>query len=126
MAGNLIFKFEIISPGMEDENHNHLPSKPHTAWNGCGEGREAIIILFLFSKPYHSLSNIPTDFRMSMQRSCTFFIPCKVLRGENTEESKKTQPSLEYSSDSCSQMGSQTSQQDTVMHYQQGTTFHVH
>lgn len=53
------------------------------------------------------------------------FFPCKVLRGER-EESEKTQPSLECSSAGCSQMGSQTSQQDAVVHYQQGTTFHVH
>lgn len=57
---------------MEDGNHNHLSSKPHTARNGCREGREAIIILFLFCKPYHSHTNIPTDFRMSIQGRCTF------------------------------------------------------
>lgn len=55
MAGNLIFKLEIICPGMEDGHHNHLPSKPQTARDGCREGRQAIIILFLFSKPNHSL-----------------------------------------------------------------------
>lgn len=55
MAGNLIFKLEIICPGMEDGHHNHLPSKPQTARDGCREGKEGIIILFLLSKPYHSL-----------------------------------------------------------------------
>lgn len=55
-----------------------------------------------------------------------FFFLFSLVRGENTEERETTQSSLEYSSDSCSQMGSQTSQQDAVVHYQQGTTFHVH
>lgn len=64
---------------------------------------------------------------MLMLGSCTFFFFLyKVLREENTEESEKTQANLEYSSDSSSQMGSQTSQQDTVVRYQQGTTLHVH
>lgn len=40
---------------MEDGHHNHLPSKPQTARDCCREGRERKIILFLFSKPYHSL-----------------------------------------------------------------------
>lgn len=111
---------------MENEHHNHLPNKPRTAGNDCRKGREAVVILFLVSKPYYTHTNIPTDFSMSMQENCTFFFPWKVLGGENTEESKKIQPNLEFSSKSCSQMGSQTSQQDTVVHYQQGTTFHVH
>lgn len=101
MAGNLIFELEIICPGMEDGHHNHLPSKPQTARDGRREGREGIIILFLLSKPNHSLI-----FPHISGCQCTFFF-FSLVRGENTEESKTTQSRLEYSSDSCSQMGSQ-------------------
>lgn len=115
MAGNLIFKLEIICPGMGDGHHNHLPSKPQTARDGCREGREAVIILFLFSKPHHSLI-FPHISGCQCKGAALFFSPSE-------EESKTTQSSLEHSSDGCSQMGSQTSQQDAVVHYQQGTTF---
>ena len=93
-AGNLIFKFEIICSGMEDGNHNHLPSKPHAAWNGCGEGREAIIIFLLFSKPYCSHTNIPTDFRRSMQGSCTFFSPATFSEEKTQRKARRFSPAL--------------------------------
>lgn len=92
MAGNLIFRFEIICPGMEDGNHNHLPGKPHTAWKGCREGREAIIILFLFSKPYHSHANISTDFRMSMQGSCKVFFPARFSEEKTQKKARRLSP----------------------------------
>lgn len=72
MAGNLIFKLEIICPGMGDGHHNHLPSKPQTA----REGREGIIILFLFSKPYHSLI-FPHISGCQCEGAALFFFPCQ-------------------------------------------------
>lgn len=76
MAGNLIFKLEIICPGMGDGHHNHLPSKPQTARDGCREGREAVIILFLFSKPHHSLI-FPHISGCQCKGAALFFPPCQ-------------------------------------------------
>lgn len=126
-AGRLIFKFEIIRAGLEGGNHSHVPRKPHPAGSGRGERREALTNSLISARQTvpsprchsHRLQDVSTG------KLHGFFFSCEVLRGER-EGKEKTQPSLECRSAGCSPMGSQSSQQDAVVHYQQGTTFHGH